>query len=692
MTTPADLIGSLLDGRYRLIALLGDGPTATTYLGEDVSLQRQVAVRVAHAAKALDPEFRQRFAAEAKAIAGLNHPSILRVYDWSDDAASAFMVLEYLPGGSLRQVLDQHGTLTLPQVVSVGSQAAHALASAHASGIVHGAVTPANLLFDEDDRIRLTDFHAVPAGRDPFASGEHRFDLEHAKYASPEEALGMAIDGRSDVYALAVVLYEAATGSVPFDATSAISTLMARVGVALPHHPSLGQLDALLARAAAPEPDARLDAAGFAERLDALAATLPGPGPISAAATRRSTATAVVQGTQTTGIMPQPDATAMIQESVATSGTTAAAVPMQSSIGFRPPSATELTGSVPTVTNASQGIAGAGRDPMTMATAAVAAGGLGAEQLTDVDDAPDWDGPRRRRWPWVVAVLLLLGLLGGGYLAYRSVNSANVPVPNVVGATKDQATTILADARLVAAFGPGAISPTIPVGQVISQSVAPGTKVKSGRVVTLELSIGAASVTVPSLAGLSCTQAEAQLATAQLHGTCPTAATSYSSTVPAGQVVSYTVAGSTDLNPPAVPSGSTIVLSISGGDAPTAVPDVRGLSYTDAATKLTAAGFVVTQGSEFSSTIPLQQVVRTVPAAGSQLAKGGSVTVYVSTGPAPVVVPSVQGLTASQATAAISGAGLNPQILGTAGTCGATVPPAGTSVQPGSTVTCTLSG
>ncbi len=121
MTTPADLIGSLLDGRYRLIALLGDGPTATTYLGEDVSLQRQVAVRVAHAAKALDPEFRQRFAAEAKAIAGLNHPSILRVYDWSDDAASAFMVLEYLPGGSLRQVLDQHGTLTLPQVVSVGS-------------------------------------------------------------------------------------------------------------------------------------------------------------------------------------------------------------------------------------------------------------------------------------------------------------------------------------------------------------------------------------------------------------------------------------------------------------------------------------------------------------------------------------------------------------------------------------------
>ena len=128
----------------------------------------------------------------------------------------------------------------------------------------------------------------------------------------------------------------------------------------------------------------------------------------------------------------------------------------------------------------------------------------------------------------MVAVLLLLGLLGGGYLAYRSVNSANVTVPNVVGATKDQATTILADARLVATFGPGAVSPTIPVGQVISQSVAPGTKVKSGRVVTLELSIGAASVTVPSLAGLSCTQAEAQLATAQLHGTCPTSATSYS--------------------------------------------------------------------------------------------------------------------------------------------------------------------
>lgn len=687
MTSPPLLIGTLLDGRYRLVALLGSGPTASTYLGEDVSLQRQVAVRVAHPSHAHDGEFRQRFAAEAKAIAALNHPSILRVYDWSDDASTAFMVLEYLPGGSLRQILDARGPLTLPQAVAVGAQAAHALASAHKSGIVHGAVTPANLLFDEDDRVRLTDFHTMAASRDPFASGEHRFDVGHATYASPEEALGMALDGRADVYSLAVVLFEAVTGRVPFDASSAITTLMARVGVPLPHDPALGPLDDLLARAAAPDVNARLDAASFAERLDALAASLPAATSITGASTTR--AAAPLQTTQATAIVPPVDATAMVQGAVTTAGTTAAHVPTQSSIGFRPPSANELTGAVPTVLAipTSQVLV---QGPLTTATPMFGGTPKVSEGANVVAEPRADEGPRRRRWPWVAAVLAVLALVGGGYLAYTSVKPAKVAVPNVVGATKAQAITILDNAHLGVAFGGGAVSATIPVGQVISQSDPAGASVVSGTTITLELSVSGQMVTVPSLAGLTCTQAEAQLATAQLHGTCPTGSTVYSSTVPAGQVVSYTAAGSSTLNPPAVPEGSTIVLAISGGDAPTTVPSVAGLSYTDAAAQLTAAGFVATEGTEYSSTVAAQQVVRTVPAAGAQLAKGGAVTVYVSSGPAPVTVPSVVGMTAAEATSAIAAAGLNPQVIGTTGTCGATVPAAGTSVQPGTTVTCTL--
>ncbi|MEI6701112.1 MAG: serine/threonine-protein kinase, partial [Actinomycetota bacterium] len=199
MTTSSDAIGTILDGRYRLVALLGSGPTSSTYLGEDLSLQRQVAVRVAHPDFANDPEFRQRFAAEARAIAGLNHPSILRVYDWSEEPTGAFVVLEYVPGGSLRTILNERGALSLSQVVAVGSQAARALASAHASGITHGAVKPGNLLFDEDDRVRLTDFRPSEAAYDPFAAGAE-LDAERAKYASPEEALGSPLDARADVY------------------------------------------------------------------------------------------------------------------------------------------------------------------------------------------------------------------------------------------------------------------------------------------------------------------------------------------------------------------------------------------------------------------------------------------------------------------------------------------------------------
>ncbi len=686
MPTPSDAIGTMLDGRYRLVALLGSGTHASTYLGDDVSLQRQVAVRVLNEEFASDQGFRERFAAEARAIAGFSHPSILRVYDWSDDPQHAFVVLEYVEGGSLRTLLNVTGMLSVSQVVAIGIQAARALASAHASGITHGAIKPANMLFDGDDRLRLTDFSPIEGPKDPFALGASTLDAEHARYASPEEALGAPIDQRADVYALALVLYEAVTGSLPFEASSPIATLMARVGMAMPHHPALGPLDQILAYAAAPDPDARIDAATLADRLEALAATLLPPGPLNPTTRPAPTlssegatiAVASSFGVRETSVTASPTGTTPAVSTTVLGATT---------IGFTAPSASELTGAVPTVaTTAFQatGVLTAPQGTVFGEPSNYEAGGQ------DGDDVDGEDNRRRRRmWWWIVGLVVVFSFAAGGtFLVLQGLQKADVLVPSVVGDSKDQAASALGLAQLTVAYETGTYSGSIPKGEVIAQDPAAGTSVKQGSAIALRLSLGPPLVPVPAVLGLSCTAAEDKLATAKLSSSCPTSAATYSATTPPGQVVSYSVDGVT--NPASVAEGAVVVLSVSSGTAPTAVPNVAGQTEAAAKSALSAAGFTVSVGSEYSSTVAVNSVTRSMPAAGSALTSGSTVTIYLSTGPAPVVVPNVVGKSGPDAVAQLSGLGLAPNLLGTGSAVAAQDPPAGTTVPAGTPVTVTL--
>jgi serine/threonine-protein kinase len=675
----------MLDGRYRLIALLGSGAHASTYLADDVSLQRQVAVRVLNDEYANDQSFRERFAAEARAIAGLSHPAILRVYDWSDDPTHAFVVLEYVEGGSLKTLLNRQGMLSVSQVVAIGIQAARALASAHASGITHGAIKPANLLFDGDDRLRLTDFSPIEGPKDPFATGTTALDADHARYASPEEALGATVDQRADVYALALVLYEAVTGSLPFEASSPITTLMARVGVALPHHPALGPLDQILAYAAAPDPDARLDAATLADRLEALATTLLPPGPLNVTSRPTPTLpheapTVVVESTF--GVADAP----VTAHPTGTTPSVPTTVLGATTIGFTAPSASELTGAVPAVSTNSFQATGVLTAPLGAAFGEQRDANVG-ERHGDEFDA---GSSRRRLWWWLSAGLVLVLLaVGVTYAVVTSMKKADIAVPSVVGMSKDQAASTLGLAQLTVDYGTGTYSVSIPRDQVIGQDPAASTMVKEGDTVTLRLSLGPPLVTVPSVLGLTCPAAEDKLATAQLSSSCPTSSAIYSATVPPGQVVSYSVDGVT--NPASVPQGAVVVLAVSSGSAPTAVPDVSGQTQAAARDVLTKAGFTVTLGSEFSSTVPVNSVTRTMPAAGSALAPGSSVTIYLSTGPAPVVVPNLVGLSGPDAVKALTDLGLSPNVIGTGKAVSSQDVSAGTSVPAGTTVSVTLS-
>jgi serine/threonine protein kinase len=272
MATLTDTIGRVLSGRYRIEAAIGTGASAHVYLATDISLKRRVAIKMLHPVLAADRAFLKRFRAEAQAAASLTHPNLVAVHDWGEDADGPYLVLEYLGGGSLRDLLDSASPLGAAHVASIGAQAAHGLAYAHARGFVHRDVKPANLLFDNDRRrLCVADFGLARALAEAAWTEPAGATLGTARYAAPEQAQGRRVDGRADVYALALVLFEALTGNVPFSSDTTIGTLMARVGSELPHHDALGPLDDVIRAAAAPEPEDRLGAAELARWLSEIA-------------------------------------------------------------------------------------------------------------------------------------------------------------------------------------------------------------------------------------------------------------------------------------------------------------------------------------------------------------------------------------------------------------------------------------
>ena len=280
MPSITESIGRVLGGRYRLVTALGTGASAHVYLADDVSLHRRVAIKVLHPALAGDAAFLKRFRAEARAVAALNHPNILQVYDWGEEGGEPFLVLEYLAGGSLRQVFDTGVLLTPEQAVHIGLDAAAGLDYAHRRGLIHRDIKPANLLFDAEQRLRIADFGLARALAEAAWTEPEGAMLGTARYAAPEQGEGWVLDGKSDVYALALVLYEGVTGEAPFIGDTILTTLRARVGTLLPEHEALGPLNDVLVWAAAPEPSERFDAAQFAARLRVLAETLPYPEPL----------------------------------------------------------------------------------------------------------------------------------------------------------------------------------------------------------------------------------------------------------------------------------------------------------------------------------------------------------------------------------------------------------------------------
>ncbi|HXA74257.1 MAG TPA: PASTA domain-containing protein [Acidimicrobiales bacterium] len=658
----SDSIGRVLGKRYRLLSALGTGSSAHVYLAEDVSLQRHVAVKVLQPGLAADEAFLKRFRAEARSVASLNHPHVLRVFDWGEDNDEPYLVLEYLGGGSLRDLLDRDIRLSHAQAAVLGAEVAQGLAYAHVRGLVHRDVKPANLLFDEEGRVRIADFGVARALAEAAWTEPAGAMVGTARYISPEAAEGKPVDGRADVYSLALVLYEAVTGTVPFVADTTMGTLAARIGQPLPHDPALGPLDDVLARAAAPDVSARLDAAGLSARLGALAAALPSPAPLPL-------------------VFPHLEKSAPIA-------------------GFQAPGVGELTDTKIAAVGTATAVAAGG----TMVAAGAPVGTkAGPGEVFDAEafgrskgggGAPMPPPAKRRGWwrsrrTWVIAgAALALVLLAAGLAVAFGTNvlTPSHPTPTLANLTVAQARTSLDKVHMNLAEGTPIKSITVGSGDIVSQNPKAGVSVKEGTTVTVVVSDGPPNVTVPSLAGMTCPQASNALTAAHFKSVCAPGA--YNNNVQAGVLSIWTI-GSTQ-NPTKAPYGSTITLVPSLGHEPATVPQIpQTYTFAQAQAALQAVGLTATQNNQNSTSVPSGDVISTAPASGAQAPYGSAVTVNVSTGPPTTTVPDVKGDSIQEATSAMQNAGLSVsgvsgdpsrKVVGTQPSIGSTVP-TGSAVQ-----------
>ena len=224
MAVSDTLIGTVFDGRYRIIRKLGAGGMADVYLAEDQELGRRVAIKILNDRHASDDSFVERFRREAKNAAGLSHPNIVSIYDRGEAEGTYYIAMEFLDGRSLKELIVARGSAPIKIAIEYARQILAALGAAHQHGIVHRDIKPHNVLVGGEGRLKVTDFGIARSGASQMT--EVGSIIGTAQYLSPEQARGAPVDQTSDLYSVGVVLYEMLTGQVPFTGDTPLEIAM----------------------------------------------------------------------------------------------------------------------------------------------------------------------------------------------------------------------------------------------------------------------------------------------------------------------------------------------------------------------------------------------------------------------------------------------------------------------------------
>lgn len=616
--SPSFSPGHDLAGRYRIQELLGVGDTAEVYAAEDLSLNRIVTVKVLLAHLAQHEDVRRAFRDNIVRASALSHPHIARVYDGGQEAGHIFMITEYLSGGSLEDALSAGRIFDVTDSARLGRDVASALQYLADNGFVLGQLSPSKLLIDEEGHVRISDI-ALAGLADPY---RERFTLDDVRYLSPEQAVGESATAKSDVYALALIVFECATGQTPFDGQTPEALLRARINASLPVRPELGTLDMLLAQAAIGEPQYRLDAEQFANRLGG-----------------------VVGDSSVFTLDFAPDASTSVL------GQFTPSAPRES-IGFNPPSPSEITGSAPAVSFPPPQAPRSSHRRISSNQSSTFPESPRRSLSTPLGDLETTKTSGGRRLAFLVAAIAVIVLGVGGAAAWKlGLFTQKQQIPQLNGTTTQQAETLLKTDGFTLSITAQQHSSSMPSGEIISQTPAAGTTAKSGQVIDVVVSSGPVLVTLPTnIVGEDCVAATAQLAKLKVTAACPSSAAISSQTVPVGEVAKLLYNGTA--NPLAVPLNATVTLEVSTGPstsgsgtttttsvptvitgtAPRAVPSVVGDTQSEAVAAFKAAGLYFHSKGPGAGTTKWTLVTAQSPAAGTKVAYHSTVVITVSEG------------------------------------------------------------
>jgi serine/threonine-protein kinase len=615
------LVGRVFTNRYEIRQEIAQGGMAEVYLARDQLLDRPVALKALHPEFARDPSFVERFRREAQAAANLNHPNIVAIYDWGQDTGTYFIVMEYVEGRSLRDLMRADGPLDAERAADIGVEIAAALEFAHQNGVVHRDIKPGNVLITPTGTVKVTDFGIARAGTSENLTQTGSV-MGTATYFSPEQAQGLAVDGRSDVYSLGVVLYEMVTGLAPFTGDSPVAVAYKHVQEE-PVPPSARNpaipiaFEQIVLGALAKDPTHRYQSADELRAdlmrfrrgrplantpVTAMIAATPGA---AVAAADPTMATPIVASTTRPGPPGRSRAGRILSGilvflvlALVVGGILALAqINGKNSGTVQVPDVVGVD-----VVQARQTLAddGFATKSTTVANATVPPNRV-------ISQNPK-AGDRAKK--------------GGTITLLVSRGSGQIKIPDVAGATVADATRLLQEQGLKVGKVTRTPNDTIPLNSVIRTEPKAGTAVGRNFRVTLIVSSGARLVNVPNVLNLDAATASNQLGQA-LFVVRPQQQASNSVSV--GNVIS------TDPlpNTPA-PKGSVVIIVVSTGPAQITVKDVTGETQAQAQTDLTNQGFhTFVSLVDVADSAQVGKVISQDPAGGSQRTAGTTIVLTV---------------------------------------------------------------
>ena len=617
------LSGTLFANRYRVTRKLGGGGMADVYLAEDQELGRRVAIKILHHRYANDDQFVERFRREATHAAGLSHPNIVSVFDRGSTDGSYFIVMEYVEGRTLKELIRSRGPCPIPIAIGYTRQILSALRYAHRNGVVHRDIKPHNVIVDPEGVVKVTDFGIARAGASQMT--EEGAIIGTAQYLSPEQARGAPVDQTSDLYSTGIVLFELLTGSVPFTGDTPVEIAMKHLSDA-PDAPSdfraeiPDDLDHVVLRALSKEPSDRYQSAAA---MDADLETVAHGGHVPLATAEAATVVLgggrTVDDTGVTQVTRRPRPGVYPQQFDPTKRRKRPIWPWL--IGAGAIIALLLGGALLFDTIREQ-IAGEEMVAVPYVVALQQAQAVdqieGKGLVANVRRVPNSDVPEGE----VFAQQPTQGdRVEEGSVVTIQVSSGKpeVSIPDVVGQSRDSAVAELTQAGLD--FRVVEVNSEREVGTVTGQQPGAGTVVVEGTTVRINVSSGPRPIQIPSVVNIPYDRAAAELQEAGFD----VARVDVDSDLPVGVVVSQDPVAGTESS-----KGTTITLSVSRGPSQVAVPDVVTQDVTIATSALERAGFEVRQVLEDTTDPDSDGVVLAQdPAGGTQAEPGSVVTLFV---------------------------------------------------------------